>query len=414
MAKRPQRGTALALVPLVLALVVSLAPTSAWAYFNRGSVGVSVGVAALTLSAGETADVTVSLTPASDDQTEGCGMPKCPQSCASTCTDELGQCRCAGADLTTYYPSAKAVSSNSNVAMAVCDAGQVRVYGRSEGTATITVVGSLRQFNDGEATIEVKVEGGDAAAAESAAPAEFSAMPETADLSIDDRQDYVEKTAMGRPICFVRIGGSEQPGAVLASLAGVDGEATFWEGDTLHQPDYSVTILGTDCSEQDARRLGGLSTDNFALQVTTIAEGPLMQSLTGLDEFVVVGFAEDAVLPCAATVYAKAQGAIADEAAVALYRYDEAAKQFERADASAEVVGGYVKFQTAEPGQYVVSTHDLTAEANRAVSAGVGASDDAGASAVNVGGVVAAAAAAVVVAAAAVALVRRSKRKGRS
>lgn len=413
MAKRPQRGIALALVPLVLALVVSLAPTSAWAYFNRGSVGVSVGVAALTLSAGETTDVTVSLTPASDDQTEGCGMPKCPQSCASTCTDELGQCRCAGGDLTTYYPSAKAVSSNSNVAMAVCDAGQVRIYGRSEGTATITVVGSLRQFNDGEATIEVKVEGGDAGAGDTV-PAEFSAMPETADLSIDDRQDYVEKTAMDRPICFARIGGSAQPDAILASLAGVDGEATFWEGDTLHQPDYSVTILGTDCGEQDARKLGGLTTDNFALQVTTVAEGPLMQSLTGLDEFVVVGFAEDAVLPCIATVYAKAQGAIADEAAVALYRYDEGAKQFERADASAEIVGGYVKFQTDEAGQYVVSTHDLTAEANQAVSAGVAASDEAGASAVNVGGVVAVAAAVVVVAAAAVALVHRSKRKGRS
>lgn len=67
-------------VALAFALAMCFAPAQAFAYFDRGSVSVALGTTSVEVRAGETASVTVAITPASDEQTEGCGMPKCPQS----------------------------------------------------------------------------------------------------------------------------------------------------------------------------------------------------------------------------------------------------------------------------------------------------------------------------------------------
>lgn len=411
--KGARRAMATLLALLLTAALVPLAPGQAFAYFNRGSVGVELGASHVQLDAGTTADVSVVITPSSDQQTEGCGMPKCPQSCAETCIDEIGQCRCAGKDLSTYYPTAVATSSNTGVAMASYRGGRLSIFGRSEGTATITLRASLRQFTDAEATLDVTVSGSVAGTDAAVVPPEFMDVPEEANLDADDRQDLVEKTAMGRPIRFVRIEGHASPEQVLASLVGTDGETTFWSGDTLHQPDYSVTVMAEDCTSADAAKLTGRSSDAFSLAVSNVAEGALTQPLAGLDRFVSVSFAEGDVLPCKATVYARANGALADGEGVSLFSYDAASKLFVAEEQPAEVVGEYVKFTADEPKAYVVSSRDLTAEANSIVDSGtpLASGDEDGA----VGATIPVAVPIAVVAAAVVAiaaiLMVRSKRK---
>lgn len=356
---------ACAAVVMACALAASMAPAQAFAYFNRGSVQVALGVQQVEVQAGATSSVTLSITPASDDQTEGCGMPKCPQGCSESCVDENGQCRCAGKDYETYYPSAVATSSNASVAVATCDGTSVTVYGKQEGEATITVRASLRQFTDAEATLVVKVSGtADGAAAGTAA---FVDVPDAASAGEqEDKASVVEKTVMNRPVHMVRIDEACDAQAQLARLAGVDGDVTFWAGDTYYHPEYSLTFKG------DAYAADGLFAFDPSLTVSTEASGVLNQPLAGLDGFVGVDFAHKGALPAAATVYVLAEDVFSDGQDVALYSYDAQAKSFAREDAQAQVTGGYAAFTVQEGKTYVVSSRDLTAEARTVVVGGQG------------------------------------------
>lgn len=349
-------------VLLALALALCMLPTQAFAYYNRGSVSVALGTTAVEVQAGATASATVSITPASDDQTEGCGMPKCPQGCSASCADENGQCQCSGSDYTTYYPTAVATSSNASVAVATCVGGALTVYGKSEGEATITVRASLRQFTDAEATLKVTVSGkADGAAAGSA---EFVDVPETAAAQQTDKADVVEKTVMGRPVHNVRIGDACDVTGRLAQMAGVDGDVIFWQGDTYYHPAYSLTFNGTTYDAPPA------SSFDVRLDVTTEAQGTLNQPLTGVSNFVVVDFAQKGDLFAPATVYALAEGALNDGDAVALFSYDDAAKAFVKEEAPASVSGGYAVFTAQQGKTYVVSSRDLTTEAKTVVTGG--------------------------------------------
>lgn len=352
-------------IAAALALVVSMLPAQALAYFDRGSVSVALGTTSIEVAAGRTTSVSVSVTPASDDQTPGCGMPKCPQSCSASCVDANGQCQCGGKDYETYYPSSVATSSDASVATAVVSGGTLTVTGKGAGTATITVRSSLRQFNDGEATLAVTVTGtADAASGASAAAAVDVPASATAQDS-DDRLDYAERTVMGRPIHNVRITESCDAVARLAELAGVDGDVTFWAGDTSYHPAYSLTFNGQDV---DAGALP--ATFDPTLAVSCEATGAMTQPLDGMSGFVVVDFACKGALPARAMVYASAAGALADDAAVALYSWDEAAKAFVREGAEAHVSGGYAVFEADEGKTYVVTSHDLTSEAKAVVTGG--------------------------------------------
>ncbi len=352
-------------------LVWDMMPAQAFAYFNRGAVGVSLGTQSVELAAGQTSSVTVAMTPASDEQTEGCGMPKCPQGCSASCTDENGQCGCAGKEYSTYYPSAIAISSDSNVAVATYSGGALTVYGKQAGEATITVRASLRQFTDGETTLNVKVTGSADGRSTNSSSNAYVDVPESAQASQEDKADVVDKTVMGRAIHMVRIGDSLDAQAHLAQLAGVDGDVTFWSGDTYYHPDYSVTFRGAECSSD------GLFPFSAALSVATQAEGQLYQALSGKDCFVVVDFSQKGALPAPATVYAQANGAIGDDKDVALFSYDSGSKSFVREDAQASMVGGYATFTVSEGKTYVVSCRDLTTEANTVVTGGAAASGNA-------------------------------------
>lgn len=368
--KRTALSRAFAVVALTCVLTTGLMPAQAFAYFNRGAVEVSLGSQSVEVAAGQTMNVTVSTTPASDEQTEGCGMPKCPQGCSASCTDENGQCGCAGKKYRTYYPSAVATSSDSSVAVATVSGNTLTVYGKKAGEATITVRASLRQFTDGQATVAVKVSG--TADGQAAGSVAFVDVPEVAAAAQEDKADVVDKTVMGRAIHMVRIGDSLDAQAHLAQLAGVDGDVTFWSGDTYYHPDYSLTFKGTECA------VDALFPFSAALNVTTQAEGKLYQALSGEDCFVVVDFVQQGALPAAATVYAQVNGAIDDGKDVVLFSYDDAAKAFVREDAQAAMVGGYASFTVSEGKTYVVSCRDLAAKANTVVTGGVSASNGAG------------------------------------
>ncbi|MDR0347818.1 MAG: hypothetical protein LBH56_05545, partial [Coriobacteriales bacterium] len=79
-----------------LVFIGALLPTTAFAYYDRGAVGISVGSSSVSIQAGSSISVSVLLNPASDAQTQGCGMAECPQSCPPECMDANGQCICAG------------------------------------------------------------------------------------------------------------------------------------------------------------------------------------------------------------------------------------------------------------------------------------------------------------------------------
>ncbi len=340
-----------AAIGAIMAVLLLACPAPAFAYYDRGAVGVETGVAQVSVQAGDTASVSVTVTPSSDDQTVGCGMPKCPQGCSSSCADENGQCTCAGTEYTTYYPTLSAVSSNAGVATAVVDGGKLTIYGRSAGTATITVNASLRQFTDGQATIEVAVTG----EADASVPADFGEvdLPDAADVS-SAKADIVKQTVMGRPVWSVRLNDAVDPMEQLQEMAGVDGEVVFYEGDTMFHPDYSVTFVGTAYAADD------LNYVNPALSIEREATQELTQPLADAQDFAVLRFAQQGQFPCSVTTYAYVGDIFADDAAVALYSYDSTNRTFVRESIDVSIVGGYAMFATDMGKTYVLSAQDLS------------------------------------------------------
>ena len=362
---------ALVLCAALVLLSLGVLPQRAFGYFDRGAVEVTLGANALELEAGGTASVTVQISPESDEQTEGCGMPSCPQGCSEGCLDENGQCQCAGSDYTTYYATAAASSSDSSVAIARYDAGTLTVYARSAGEATITLTASLRQFTDGVASIAVTVTGeGDSSSASASSDVET---PDEAEPEQEDKADVVEKDVMGSTMRYVRIGDSLDAASELADFAGTEGDITFWFGDTYYHPDYSLTATGTDYSAEDVGEL------DVELDVGTQASGALAKVLEGLDGYLLVEFAQEGALPTGMLVYALADGVLEDGAEVALYSYDEQTTSFVAEDAEVSITGGYAVFKAEEGKVYAVSTRDLTTEANDIVVLGESSGTTAGA-----------------------------------
>lgn len=143
-----------------LAAVFVLAQCSlpVYAYFQRGTVGISVGKSSVTITQGSSENVSVSFSPASSSQLPGCGMAECPQSCGEKeCLDENGECTCNGKNYQTYYAYADASSSNTSVATASCNNGVLTIKGVGAGTATITLTASLRQYTSSSTAVSVTV-----------------------------------------------------------------------------------------------------------------------------------------------------------------------------------------------------------------------------------------------------------------
>ena len=336
-------------VTATVALCLCL-PSSAFAYFDRGPVGISLGANTAEVAAGGQVDISVSLSPESDAQTLGCGMPTCPQSCSSSCLDENGQCRCAGADTTVYTATVRATSSDPSVAVALYDNGVLRIYGKSEGSATITLTASLRQFSDSSADVRVVVSG----VAESSAAVPAVDVPEQATQATDE-QPITQKLVMGRNVYAAHIGAfSESPSELISLIAGTTGEITFWSGENVFAPDYSLTFYGSQVGSGQSVAV------DPALTVSYEASGVLHQPLYGHSGYVIVGFADDASFGAPGKVFVKVGETFSGSGSLGLFRYDNAAKALVRVDSPVELADGYASFTVEQGGSYVISEEDLS------------------------------------------------------
>ena len=119
------------LVSLLIALVLAAPCLSleSEAYFNRGSVSLSLGQKSVSLAAGSSASVSAAVDPIKQDQLPGCGMAECPQTCGDGCLNESGECMCAGTEYKTYYADVSAASSDASVASASWENGTLTITG---------------------------------------------------------------------------------------------------------------------------------------------------------------------------------------------------------------------------------------------------------------------------------------------
>ena len=146
------------IITLIAVMFIMQCTALSYAYFQRGNVNISAGKQSVTLSRGDSENVSVNISPSSDSQLPGCGMAECPQSCGEKeCLDENGECTCNGKTYQTYYAYATASSSNTSVATASYNNGVVTIKGVGPGTATITLTASLRQYTSTSTSIHVTV-----------------------------------------------------------------------------------------------------------------------------------------------------------------------------------------------------------------------------------------------------------------
>lgn len=132
-------------------------PVQSNAYFNRGTVSVSLGENSVSMTAGSVSSISVTIDPIKQDQLPGCGMAECPQTCGDGCLNESGECMCAGTEYHTYYSEVAVASSDASVASASYANGTLTIQGNAPGNATISVTGKLRQYTDSTATLPVTV-----------------------------------------------------------------------------------------------------------------------------------------------------------------------------------------------------------------------------------------------------------------
>jgi hypothetical protein len=343
-----------------------------------------VGAASVNVQAGSSVSVSVSLSPASDEQTQGCGMAECPQTCPPECTDANGQCTCAGQAYSTYHTSVAVTSSNGGVATASYAGGAVQIYGVGAGSATVTLTASLRQFSSSSATIAVVVseptndaEGGsgatspivgtgaptgsgDNAAADAnsvvASPTELSRA--VSDAAARD-EGVTEDTVIemhGTSARLTRLGAGAQTVAKLREVAGTEGQITFWHGASVEHPDYSWTFYGRDL---DVSALDGFDEIDLGLTVTEKGSGLVAALLDGADKTLVLDFAFDGALPAPATLYIASPASMSPSDALSLYRYDGQAKSFRHVLDGLYVESGYIAFETDHCSIWAISAQDL-------------------------------------------------------
>ncbi len=403
---------------LALALVVALLPfAKAAAYYSFGTVSVETGNASLSVTEGSSAQTSLTVTPASDDQTLGCGMAKCPQVCTSdgaldagyTCFDSNGQCTCAGRTYSTYYPEVSVQSSNSGVASAYVSGNTLVVSGHSAGSATITVNASLRQWESNSTTVQVTVtepaaidNGGGSSdthtttTPDSATPAAVAtddsakasdteakvAVPEAATAS-DSRDDAVNETVVetvAGKVYKVERNAHLDTAEQLAKIVGTSDQLVIWSGSSSDKPEYSWTFTGADVDAERAK----IAFDP-TITVSKLGTGDVSNIMKQAHDGVVLEFSHKGMLPAAASVYVKVSGTYSDGAELSLFTFNEQERRFELAQTEkVRVEGGYASFKIDHCSTWALSSDDLASlsvqETNtpRAIAADKGAavSDD--------------------------------------
>lgn len=385
-----------------------ISSSTAQAYFNRGTVGVSVGRGSVSVEAGSNTSVSVSLTPASDSQLEGCGMAECPQICGEKeCLDANGQCTCNGKTYKTYNTSVSVSSSNTSVATASYSGGTLTVHGVSEGTAVVTLTASLRQFSSGSTSVTVNVSKKPSSGSENTSSGDNSSSsgnstasggnhtsstssstgnntnnstdkPATANQVNGSTSSEEEKTEVPEEeenaegvtvvqsdrgtITFVPIKEGKMGADYLEAIQGKEEYVDFQEKDDAGNILYAWEFFGTDIKSV-------FDMDFSVTSGKTAFEGcKLFRDAQAL----YLQFAHDGKLPGKAKIFIKVPEDMANGSKWFLYHYDSKKKEAEEIAKELVVENGYITMELEECYDCVLSDKELstkeeTTEANAIV-----------------------------------------------
>lgn len=382
---------AVAAAALAALLCVWVTPTSAFAYFSKDPVSISFGSSSVSVAAGSSATVSLSVSPMSEQQLPGCGMAICPQECnglatpdgvVGGCLNDAGWCTCGGTTYYTAYTNVTVSSSNPYVARASVAGSALTVTGVSEGTATITVYGQLDKHADASASMQVTVgaasSGGSAGGSGSGGgtgsgggsdsgsgsgsgggvsvtDTGASVTAAAAEAAENEEAPVVEMETEEGLVIVVKATDAASAAEELGKIAGTEGTCTFWVGDSMDSPQVSWTFKGTDIAE------GADLAIDPSVSLSRKGTGDVAKLLADVDSSLVVDFAHSGALPGPAEVYVRASGVFDDGQTVSLYCYDEDARKFTLEQTDVEVKDGYAVFTIDHCSTWALSDEDLTA-----------------------------------------------------
>ena len=392
------------------------------AYFDRGDVKVRIGKSSVSLEAGESENVTVSISPSSDRQLPGCGMPECPQSCGEGCLNADGECTCGGTTYQTYYARGEVSSSNTGVATASYSNGVLSIRGVSQGTATITVTASLRQYNSTSDSIEVTVakksSGQSSAGSSSESTGDSSSSPEG---SQNSKGSSSSSSGKGNSSLSSGTGSASQRKDSSSSGTG--------SGSSGSSSKVSVTSVDNAGGSSDTRDSGGqpedgedasqnnerkvISSDRGKITFIPIKSGKMgkadFESIKGKKEYIdfqmkdktgtvlyaweflgtdiqkpedmdltietgseafeglktsgkdrlYISFGHDGTLPGKASVFLRVADTFSDEETLNLYYYNEKDQSTALVTGGLKPESGYVTFELTHCSRYILTTEDL-------------------------------------------------------
>ena len=400
--KKTKRA-ALALLSVAIASSLMI-PNAAFAVVNLGTVSVSVQ-GSVSVASGSSVAVAAYANPAYSDQLPNCMNSYCPSGCdfgntGQSCEDKAtGQCTCYGYGYSRYYPSCTVSSSDSSVARASWSGGTLSIAGYAPGTATITVYPSMRLFSSAPASIEVNVYGQQATTPSpapstggSSDPGQVSAVPAAQPKAAsvvsvvssiakgDGSSDSGEvESAEAEDTFHIGDEGVSIP-ELLAQYAGTDKVLSLWGGDNEESPQYIWEIPGSKLSADADLNL------DLAISKLAAGEGKVGELLSGAT-YSAFAIAHEGDLPGTMQLFWRTADLIDNDAVVDVYWFDEASSTFEKVYSNLKTAEGYVCFNVAKGGTFVVSEDsDLegvgkaSAEAEGVATGAVGENNDEGAS----------------------------------
>ena len=311
-------GMRLAVFALVLFACVAL-PAQAHAVVNLGTVGVAVPES-ISLDSGQTGQVAVTCDPAYSDQYPNCLNDYCPSGCdfgktgdGVACEDKTGQCTCYGYKSARYYPSCTVSSSNPSVVRASWSDGVLSVSGYKAGTATLTVVPSLRLFSSLPATIQVEVTeppapkpAQSASEAQEEAPAKQSQQAEQSAAAASERTSSPGKGGVSASSAKSGKGSGASSVAVTSSSKGTSSTTSGSSGSTSTGRSGAGTIVSVieqaDAGDQSAGDSaetpeGTVSSDAVYKLDGKTAVGKQLAEVAGTAKVVTLWGGEDAESP---------------------------------------------------------------------------------------------------------------------
>ena len=361
----------------------------AYAIVNRGTLSISMP-AGVSVTTGDSADVSCAPSPFSDAQLPNCLTDYCPSGCDfynGGCADADGQCTCNGGGYTTYYADCVVFSSNPSVARASWSDGTLHVVGYSAGECTIDVLATLRLWTDAESSIEVTVADAavdpepdpgsgtststgtgtsastdtgasanvgtgnhtDAAAAVVATTVSASGDGTTTVVNVDGSTASVDV----KDATTVGIGDEGfNLGDALAALAGTERQLNIWGGADASAPDYIWQILGANLpTEADYHSL-----DLEVVDITS-SNTALAKLLVGRT-YQAFEFAQATPLPADMTLYVRTSKMFANGTYLNLYAYDATAGTFKKLSHNLLAAEGYASFGIRERNKLVLCPDD--------------------------------------------------------